>query len=85
MFAGILRDEASPGDVIGRTDLTEFAMILPETSREEAQAMGERIRRKAEWTFGVSSSVTAFPSESSDAKGLIDVARSSVQAARAGV
>ena len=40
MFAGILRDEASPGDVIGRTDLTEFAMILPETSREEAQAMG---------------------------------------------
>jgi diguanylate cyclase (GGDEF)-like protein len=84
MFAAILKDEAGPGDIIGRTDLTEFAIIFPEANREVAQTTAERIHHKAEWTFGVNYSVVEFPSEASDANGLIDAARASLERASVG-
>ena len=84
MFAAILKDESGPGDIIGRTDLTEFAIIFPEADRGLAQTTAERIHHKAEWTFGVDYSVVEFPSEASDAAGLIDAARASLERASVG-
>ncbi len=68
--SSMLKDEASPGEVIGRTDQAEFAVILPETGLADAQLLAKRVRRKAEWTFGVSFSVAEFPTHAADAKAL---------------
>ena len=83
-FSAMLKDEASPGEVIGHTDNAEFAIILPETSLADAQNLGKRVRRKAEWTFGVNYSVAEFPTRATDARALMDAAHTMLKSARMG-
>lgn len=43
-IAGMLKDELPGHDLIGRFGGEEFAILLPQTSREEAQRISERLR-----------------------------------------
>jgi diguanylate cyclase (GGDEF)-like protein len=43
-IAGMLRDQLPSHDLIGRYGSEEFAILLPQTSREEAQRISERLR-----------------------------------------
>ena len=83
-FSAMLKDEASPGEVIGHTDNAEFTVVLPETSLADAQNLGKRVRRKAEWTFGVNYGVAEFPTHATDAKSLMDAAHTLLKSPRTG-
>jgi PleD family two-component response regulator len=69
IFATILKGEASPGDVIGR--------------RDDVDALAQRITRKAEWTFRVSSGTAMFPDDATTSSDLISTARYSLKTTRA--
>ena len=84
LFSSMLKDEVSPGEVIGRTDQAEFVVILPETGLADAQLLAKRVRRKAEWIFGVSFSVAEFPTHAADAKALMVAAHSLLESSRLG-
>lgn len=43
-IAGMLRDQLPGHDLIGRFGSEEFAILLPETGRDEAQRISERLR-----------------------------------------
>jgi diguanylate cyclase (GGDEF)-like protein len=43
-IAGMLRDQLPGQDLIGRFGNEEFAILLPQTSRDEAQRISERLR-----------------------------------------
>jgi diguanylate cyclase (GGDEF)-like protein len=43
-IAGMLRDQLPSQDLIGRFGNEEFAILLPQTSRDEAQRISERLR-----------------------------------------
>jgi diguanylate cyclase (GGDEF)-like protein len=68
--ADLIRDAARPHDLTGRLGGEEFAMLLPETTLEEACAIADRIRANAEalgvthsqqkMRFTISAGVCAF-------------------------
>jgi PleD family two-component response regulator len=82
-FATILKGETSPADDIARSDQGEFAIILPETSRDDVDALAQRITRKAEWTFSVSTGSAMFPDDSTEGAALIGAARYALKTTRA--
>jgi diguanylate cyclase (GGDEF)-like protein len=43
-IAGMLKDQLPTHDLIGRYGTEEFAIVLPQTGREEAQRISERLR-----------------------------------------
>jgi diguanylate cyclase (GGDEF)-like protein len=43
-IAGMLKDQLPGQDLIGRFGVEEFAILLPQTDREEAQRISERLR-----------------------------------------
>jgi diguanylate cyclase (GGDEF)-like protein len=43
-IAGMLRDQLPGHELIGRLGVQEFAILLPETARDEAQRISERLR-----------------------------------------
>jgi diguanylate cyclase (GGDEF)-like protein len=43
-IAGMLKDQLPKDDLIGRFGSEEFAILLPQTSRDEAQRISERLR-----------------------------------------
>ena len=45
-FAGLLRAEAQPGDILGRLGGEEFAAVLPDTSVEDAIAFAQRVQHR---------------------------------------
>ena len=76
-LVGALKQEMRPGDVIGRIGRAEFAMVLPETTREEASALAERLRLA---NVAVSIGQGSFPDDGSDHETLLRVAREAVDA-----
>ena len=84
--AAILRNETRICDMECRYGGEEFVLILPETSKEEALGLAEKLRRKiyeTEFPHGykqpsgrltVSLGVATFPEDASDDKSLIEVA-----------
>ena len=83
-FTRTLSRESRPGDVIGQTDEAELALLLPETDRDQANTLGQRIRRKLGWYFTISAGMACFPRDASDALGMIKVARAAVKASKSG-
>lgn len=81
-FVGMLRKVARPGDIIARMDRAELALMLPETARDEAEALGLKVCKGAEWSFTVSAGLATFPRDASDAESLVKKARSALQAAK---
>ena len=66
----VLKKTARPGDIIGRTEENEFAMILPETSREDAYQVGRNILESVDW-WTISTGVSCFPQDATTNAGLI--------------
>ena len=81
-LAMMIKQEMRPGDIIGRTDQAEFAVILPETSRTDARSLGKRIRRRSGWCLTLSAGISCSPRDASEAGGLIKAARAAIQAAK---
>ena len=81
-LASIIRQEARAGDILGRTDQAEFTLALPETDRAEVEAIGQSIRKAAEWSFTISAGVACYPRDASDMDSLVKMARAAVQAAK---
>lgn len=79
-FARLLRDLTRSPDMVFRYGGEEFALILPETNRENADTLAERIReRVAKHDFEIDRQVTVsggvaeYPSDSNDGYDLIQV------------
>ena len=83
-FVRILAEESRPGDIIGHTDRSEFGLILPETTRNDANALGQEVCRKAGLSFSISAGLATYPRDASDAEGLIKKAREAVMDAEPG-
>ena len=83
ILAGILKQETRPGDILCRVDQAEFAVILPETERPEAEAIAQQIRRKVEWNFTLSAGIVCFPNDAMDADAMIQTARAAIKTAKA--
>jgi diguanylate cyclase (GGDEF)-like protein len=47
-FSGVLKRNTRLGDIVGRWGGEEFAVLLPGTSREDAEVLAERIRKAVE-------------------------------------
>ncbi len=82
-LATITLKEINPGDIIGRLGSKEMAVMLPETDRNDANALAHTIRKRSEWNFTLSGGVACFPRDGSQAGDLIKMAREAVQAAKA--
>ena len=78
-----LQDHIRPGDLVGRTDRAEFSVLLPETSRAGAEAIGRKVIRSAEWVCKVSIGIASFPRDAQTAQELLRKARMALRAARA--
>lgn len=79
-FASLLKDLTRAADMVFRYGGEEFALILPETSREDAHVLADRIRENiAKHDFDIDRQVTVsggvaeYPSGSSDGYDLIQV------------
>ena len=77
-----LKQLARAGDIIGRTEQAEFSLMLPETGRQEAEALGQEIRRKVAWRFTISAGVASFPMDALDSTSLIGTARAAMKTAQ---
>ena len=81
-FALTLIYETRPGDIIGRTDRAEFAVILRETSRDDARDIAQSIRYKAAWKFTISVGVASFPEDASGTETLLKATRDAKNTAK---
>ena len=79
-FVSGLKQDMPPDATLGRTDTKEFAVILPETSLDEAMALAETVQQKRVSDLTISYAVTSYPSDGSDASALIERARDAIQA-----
>ncbi|MCH8206003.1 MAG: response regulator [Chloroflexi bacterium] len=76
-LVGALKGEMRPGDIIGRVGRAEFAVILPETTREEVSAVAERLRLA---NLAASIGRSSFPDDGGDHETLLRVARAAAEA-----
>ena len=51
-IAVLIRDSVTEIDRVGRVGDNEFAIVLPEKNKRQAQTIAEEIRKKIEFTFG---------------------------------
>src|SRR4030042_6110303 len=85
-FSQVIADTIRPSDIAARFGGEEFLIILPETYKEEAQAVAERLRtrislypfrvdsRKEEVHFTISIGVTTYPEYGHSAEEMIALA-----------
>ena len=85
-FSQLILETIRPSDIAARYGGEEFLIILPETTREEAQAVAERLRkrlslypfridsRKEDVKFTISVGISTFPEYSQSADELITLA-----------
>lgn len=85
-FSQLIIETIRPSDIAARYGGEEFLIILPETARQEAQAVAERLRkkialypfridsRKEDIPFTISVGVSAFPDSAESAEELITLA-----------
>ena len=81
-FAKVLRDESRPGDIVGRLDSGEMAILLPETTRDEANTLAQKVKQSASWNFTMSGGIACFPRDASDTETLLNTARAGAQASK---
>ena len=81
-LADIMNEEMRPGDTIGRTGDARFTVILPETDRQEAVQIGEKMTRKADWEWSISVGVASYPGDAPDSSTLIGGAYDALRVAK---
>jgi diguanylate cyclase (GGDEF)-like protein len=93
-FSQVIADTIRPSDIAARYNGEEFLIILPETHKEEARAVAERLRtrialcpfrvdfRKEEVLFTISIGVTTYPEYGQSAEELVALADSALHQAK---
>lgn len=81
-LVNIAKSEIRPGDTLGRIDEQNIGVLLPETSRENAVNVCERIRQKANSHMTLYAYVVNYPNDASDAPAMLEVGRVAVKAAK---
>ena len=71
-----------PGAFIGRTNRVEYGLILPDKTKEDAAALGERVQANSEWYFRTTFGAACFPVDGLDAESLINQVRSQILSIR---
>ncbi|MCI0438172.1 MAG: response regulator [Chloroflexi bacterium] len=74
-FAQTLEQALRPGDVSGKTGEGEWTLILPESAREEAQALGDQVSSNALMYASISGGLACYPWDASSASELLQKAR----------
>lgn len=94
--ASCIRSHARGQDIVARYGGEEFAIILPETGKEAALTVAERIREcisdqpfpnkdtQPGGNLTISLGVATFPLDANDVKGLVDMADSALYRAKEG-
>ena len=78
----VVKEHSRPGDVLGRIGPSEFALLLPETGREEAESQGHLIRKGVEWNFTISAGIANFPRDAREPEAIFTAAKSAMEAAK---
>lgn len=91
-IAALIRDSATEIDRVGRMGDDEFAVILPEKTKRQAQEIAESIRKKIEFSYSeeedkakrvtVSGGVSENPLDGISAEELISAAKEMLQSAK---
>ena len=81
-LVNIAKSEIRPGDTLGRIDEQSIGVLLPETSRDDAVKVCERIRHKTHPHMILNAYVVNFPDDASDASGMLEVGRTALRAAQ---
>lgn len=93
-FSQVIADTIRPSDIAARYDGEEFLIILPETGKEQAQAVAERIlkrislypfrvdSRKEDVPFTISVGLTTYPENGESAADLVVLADKALDQAK---
>ncbi|PIP19572.1 MAG: hypothetical protein COT38_04855 [Candidatus Omnitrophica bacterium CG08_land_8_20_14_0_20_41_16] len=91
-IAALIKDSVSEIDRVGRTGDDEFAVIVPEKNKRQAQELAETIRKKVEFSYSedagpekkitISAGASENPVDGITAEGLIVKAKELLQAAK---
>jgi len=77
-FADLLVEAGRPGDMIGRTGKDDFTILLPESKREVAEMLFQRIDQSTGvWTLTYGTAT--YGDDSNSAEGLLAVARNAAK------
>lgn len=68
-----------PGTFIGHTSRAEFGLILSDSAKENAVALGELVQANSDWYFRTTFGAAFFPTDGLDAESLFTQARSQIQ------
>ena len=74
-FARVLEQQVRTADVVGRTGVSELSVLLPETAKNEAKALGHAIASEMKSNFTISVGVASYPRDASDSRSLLEAAR----------
>lgn len=61
-----------PGAFVGSINRSEFGLILPDMTKEDATALGERVQANSEWYFRTTFGAACFPEDGLDAEIMIN-------------
>ncbi len=91
-IAALIKDSVSEVDRVGRIGDDEFAVILPEKNKRQAQEIAENIRKKVEFSYSedtdpvrkitISAGVSENPVDGITVEGLVTKAQELLQAAK---
>lgn len=91
-IGSLIRDSVTEIDRVGRTGDNEFAIVLPEKNKRQAQEMAEQIRKKIEFAYSeepdankkitISAGVGENPLDGIDVFELMQAARESLRSAK---
>ncbi len=82
IFAKVVKEQVSPGDIIGKMNSAQIGVLLPESSRSEANAIAQNIRKKAEWQFTVSVGGATYPRDGQDSTTVQKIGTDALKAAK---
>lgn len=80
-LVSVTKQYLRPSDTLGRTDESEFCIILNQTGSQQAEAFANRLKQGLPGHFTVSGGVATYPQDASDADLLVRFSRIAVQTA----
>ncbi len=80
-FAEVLLNAARPGDIVGRTGIDDFTLLLPQTDPKIVQVAFQRVNKSTE-VWNLRGGLTRYPDHGDSPAALIERARTLCQKAR---